>query len=136
MCGVVGYSGSGNPTYLEKAVRSLKHRGPDGEGIFFSENKKVGLGHTRLAIQDFGESGVQPMYSNCGRFVLSYNGEIYNHRELRNVCKHDYNFKTDSDCEVILSMYQKYGKNFVHKLNGIFAFAIYDKKQKTVFFDY
>ena len=117
------------PQILEMS-KKLRHRGPDWSGIY--DTSKAILSHERLAIVD-PTSGKQPLISPSENLILAANGEIYNHRELRNVCKHDYNFKTDSDCEVILSMYQKYGKNFVHKLNGIFAFAIYDNKLNEYF---
>ena len=117
------------PQILEMS-KKLRHRGPDWSGIYDASNAI--LSHERLAIVD-PTSGKQPLISPSENLILAANGEIYNHRELRNICEHDYNFKTHSDCEVILAMYQKYGKNFVHKLNGIFAFAIYDNKLNEYF---
>ena len=117
------------PQILEMS-KKLRHRGPDWSGIYDASNAI--LSHERLAIVD-PTSGKQPLISPSENLILAANGEIYNHRELRNICEHDYNFKTHSDCEVILAMYQKYGRNFVDKLNGIFAFAIYDNELKEYF---
>ena len=117
------------PQILEMS-KKLRHRGPDWSGIYDTSNAI--LSHERLAIVD-PTSGKQPLISPSENLILAANGEIYNHRELRNICEHDYNFKTHSDCEVILAMYQKYGRNFVDKLNGIFAFAIYDNELNEYF---
>jgi len=104
----------------------VRHRGPDWSGVFHDE--KVIFSHERLAIVDPG-SGRQPLISCDGSIVLAINGEIYNHRELRLEFP-DYPFKTESDCEVIIPLYQKYGADFLDKLNGIFAFALYDRKSE------
>ena len=109
------------PQVLEMS-KKIRHRGPDWSGIF--QNEKVIFSHERLAIVD-PTSGKQPLFSKDKKFVLAVNGEIYNHRELRLEFP-QYEFQTESDCEVIIPLFQKYGKNFVDKLNGIFAFAIYD----------
>ena len=109
------------PQVLEMS-KKIRHRGPDWSGIF--QNEKVIFSHERLAIVD-PTSGKQPLFSKDKKFVLAVNGEIYNHRELRLEFP-EYEFQTESDCEVIIPLFQKYGKNFVDKLNGIFAFAIYD----------
>ena len=109
------------PQVLEMS-KKIRHRGPDWSGIF--QNEKVVFSHERLAIVDL-TSGKQPLFSKDKSMVLAVNGEIYNHRELRKEFP-DYDFQTESDCEVIIPLFQKYGKTFVDKLNGIFAFAIYD----------
>ena len=109
------------PQVLEMS-KKIRHRGPDWSGIF--QNEKVIFSHERLAIVD-PTSGKQPLFSKDKKIVLAVNGEIYNHRELRKEFP-DYDFQTESDCEVIIPLFQKYGKTFVDKLNGIFAFAIYD----------
>ena len=109
------------PQVLEMS-KKIRHRGPDWSGIF--QNEKVVFSHERLAIVD-PTSGKQPLFSKDKSMVLAVNGEIYNHRELRKEFP-DYDFQTESDCEVIIPLFQKYGKTFVDKLNGIFAFAIYD----------
>ena len=110
------------PQILEMA-KKIRHRGPDWSGIY--SNKGVLLAHERLAIVD-PASGKQPLLSQDDTLVLAANGEIYNHQELREQFKETYTFKTQSDCEVILAMYQKKGASFIDELNGIFGFAIYD----------
>ena len=110
--------------------KKLRHRGPDWSGIYDDSNAI--LSHERLAIVD-PTSGKQPLISPSGKLVLAANGEIYNHRELRLIYENDYKFKTQSDCEVILALYEKEGKDFVEKLNGIFAFAIYDSSKDEYF---
>ncbi|AZB28046.1 asparagine synthase B [Chryseobacterium balustinum] len=109
------------PQVLEMS-KKIRHRGPDWSGVFQSE--KVVFSHERLAIVD-PASGKQPLFSKDGKIVLAVNGEIYNHRELKEEFP-DYEFQTQSDCEVIIALYKKYGKEFIEKLNGIFAFALYD----------
>ncbi|MEC5158826.1 asparagine synthase B [Chryseobacterium sp. MP_3.2] len=116
------------PQVLEMS-KKIRHRGPDWSGIF--QNEKVIFSHERLAIVD-PTSGKQPLFSKDKKFVLAVNGEIYNHRELRKEFPH-YDFQTESDCEVIIPLFQKYGKNFVDQLNGIFAFAIYDIENDIYF---
>lgn len=114
------------PQVLEMS-KKIRHRGPDWSGIF--QDEKVIFSHERLAIVD-PTSGKQPLFSKDGNLVLAVNGEIYNHLELRKEFS-EYDFLTQSDCEVILALYQKYGKNFLEKLNGIFAFALYDIEKGT-----
>src|SRR4029079_2718136 len=104
--------------------RKQRHRGPDWSGIYDSNN--CILVHERLSIVD-PASGKQPLFSKDGNLILAVNGEIYNHRELRKQHS-DYEFLTHSDCEVILSLYRKKGAGFLEELNGIFAFALYDKQ--------
>ena len=116
------------PQVLEMS-KKIRHRGPDWSGIF--QNEKVIFSHERLAIVD-PTSGKQPLFSKDKKIVLAVNGEIYNHRELRLEFP-EYDFQTESDCEVIIPLFQKYGKNFVDKLNGIFAFAIYDIENDIYF---
>jgi len=111
------------PQLLEMS-KKIRHRGPDWSGIF--QNDKAILAHERLAIVD-PSSGKQPLFSPDGSIILAANGEIYNHRELRKQFP-DYDFQTESDCEIILALYQEYGADFIDKLNGIFAFALYDSK--------
>lgn len=115
------------PQVLEMS-KKIRHRGPDWSGIF--QNEKVIFSHERLAIVD-PTSGKQPLFSRDGNIVLAVNGEIYNHKELRTEFP-DYDFLTASDCEVILALYQRHGKDFLDKLNGIFAFALYDI-EKNIF---
>ncbi|MEC8636612.1 MAG: asparagine synthase B [Bacteroidota bacterium] len=135
MCGIVCAfdlkqdSETLRPQLLEMSKR-LRHRGPDWSGIYKSKNAI--LGHERLAIVD-PASGKQPLYSDDGSLVLAANGEIYNHLELRKQFEGKYQFKTQSDCEVILALYQEKGIDFVDDLNGIFAFAIYDSSNDNYF---
>ena len=110
------------PQLLEMS-KIIRHRGPDWNGIY--DNEKAILAHERLAIVD-PASGKQPLYSEDKKLILAANGEIYNHRELRKQFEGTYNFQTQSDCEVILALYQKKGADFLDNLNGIFGFAIYD----------
>ena len=133
MCGIVcAFNTSGDkllrPRVLEMA-KTIRHRGPDWSGIYSNENAIIA--HERLAIVD-PSSGQQPLFSQENRYVLAANGEIYNHKELRKEFP-EYNFSTKSDCEVILPLFEKYGPNFLDKLNGIFAFAIYDSKKDEYF---
>ena len=135
MCGIVcafdlkQSSTELRPQILEMSKR-LRHRGPDWSGIYDCETAI--LGHERLAIVD-PTSGKQPLISPSNNLILAANGEIYNHSELRKPYESSYGFKTKSDCEVILALYEKEGKSFVNKLNGIFAFAIYDKEKDEYF---
>ena len=108
--------------------RKQRHRGPDWSGIFCGDNTI--LAHERLSIVD-PESGGQPLYSKDGNLVLAVNGEIYNHQEIRKQYADKYEFQTKSDCEVILALYQEKGAEFLDDLNGIFAFALYDKENDT-----
>jgi len=111
-------------TQVLNMSKKLRHRGPDWSGIFLCD--KAILAHERLSIVD-PQSGRQPLYSKDGNLVLAVNGEIYNHQTFRNKYKHDYEFLTGSDCEVILPLYRDKGVDFLDELNGIFAFALYDK---------
>lgn len=133
MCAIVGfYSQRDNKKYIiEEQLRVLHHRGPDDSNVYIGEN--IALGHNRLAIIDI-KNAIQPMKSKDDRYVLVFNGEIYNYVELKKeLIKKGFEFKTNSDTEVLLNMYICYGKACVSKLNGMFAFAIYDTQNKTLF---
>ena len=117
------------PRLLEMSGK-LRHRGPDWNGIFSSDNAI--LTHERLAIVD-PASGRQPILSADGQLILAANGEIYNHRELRKDLEGSYDFQTRSDCEVILALYEKEGTAFLDRLNGIFGFALYDLRNDRYF---
>lgn len=110
--------------------KATAHRGPDATGCFVSEN--MTMGHNRLSIIDVSESANQPMYSPDGRLVLVFNGEIYNFKELRSELKDGWEFKTNSDSEVILAGFSKWGDGLLNRLRGIFAFAIWDKSSKEL----
>lgn len=117
------------PQILQMAGK-IRHRGPDWNGIF--SNEKAILAHERLAVVD-PISGKQPLVSPDGRFVLSINGSIFNHQDFRTELEKDYSFKTKSDCEVIIPLFQKYGPEFMDKINGVFGFALYDVDQDRYF---
>ncbi|WP_025666583.1 asparagine synthase B [Aquimarina megaterium] len=117
------------PQLLEMS-RKIRHRGPDWSGIYSSKNAI--LAHERLAIVD-PVSGKQPLFSADNKLVLAANGEIYNHRELRKQFEGTYDFQTESDCEIILALYEQKGVDFLDDLNGIFAFALYDVEKDTYF---
>ena len=128
MCGIVcAFNLKGDKDLIRSNVlemaQKVRHRGPDWSGIYSSDNAI--LAHERLAIVD-PTSGKQPILSEDGLKVIAVNGEIYNHKNLKNSFVADYNFRTESDCEVILALYEKKGINFLNDLNGIFAFALYD----------
>lgn len=132
MCGIVAvFDIKGSPDLLRNRVltmsRKIRHRGPDWSGIYCGAN--VLMAHERLAIVD-PKSGGQPLYGDTGNLVLAVNGEIYNHQEIRKGLE-GYPFLTQSDCEVILPLYQQKGTGFMEDLNGIFAFALYDKKRNA-----
>ena len=117
------------PQLLEMS-KKIRHRGPDWNGVYSDE--KAILAHERLSIVD-PASGKQPLLSPDGKLILAANGEIYNHQELRKQLKGKYDFKTQSDCEVILALYQEEGPAFLDKLNGIFAFSLYDSEKDEYF---
>ncbi len=135
MCGIVcafelkQKSESLRPQVLEMS-KIIRHRGPDWSGIF--SNDKAILAHERLAIVD-PASGKQPLFSKDGRLVLAANGEIYNHQLLRQQFEGNYEFQTQSDCEVILALYQEKGSHFIDEMNGIFGFALYDVEKDEYF---
>lgn len=135
MCGICGYIYLNNHKSDHKKIKrmtdQLSHRGPDGEGYFVEEN--VALGHRRLSIIDI-EGGQQPMFSEDGRFVIVFNGEIYNYIEVREELKKlDYRFSTNSDTEVIINAYLEWGEDCLSRLNGMWAFTIWDKQEKKLF---
>ena len=114
-------------------VFAQRHRGPDGEGIYFDPENKSALGHNRLRIIDLSDAARQPMVSADGRLVVTYNGEIYNYLELRRELENSYEFRTQSDTEVLLAAYQKWGEACLDRLIGMFAFVIWDEKTKSAF---
>lgn len=136
MCGIVGIiEKKAHPVdaeILKAMTESLAHRGPDGDGVFCTEN--VGLGHRRLSIIDLSEVASQPMKSSDGRFVITYNGEIYNYRELRaELIKLGHQFGSQSDTEVLLHSFMEWREDCFAKLNGMFALAVFDAKERRVY---
>lgn len=133
MCGIVGFISSfqDKETIIYNQVNTLNHRGPDAQNIYTDDY--IALGHTRLAIIDIHNAS-QPMVCDNERYILVFNGEIYNYIELRqHLIFQGVKFKTHSDTEILLNMYITYGKDCLKKLNGMFAFAIYDKYNKSLF---
>jgi asparagine synthase (glutamine-hydrolysing) len=135
MCGIAGFVNSKrgvvDPGLLSRMITSIRHRGPDDTGIF--HDTEAGLAHARLSIIDV-EGGRQPMSSTDGRFHISFNGEIFNYVELREeLVKIGHTFLTRSDTEVLLHLYQEYGENCVQRLNGQWAFAIWDATRRKLF---
>ena len=135
MCGIVGvFDLKVNHMELRATVlkmsKKVRHRGPDWSGIFYCE--KAILAHERLSIVD-PQSGKQPLYSKDCNLILAVNGEIYNHQEIRKRYEDSYEFQTHSDCEVILPLYRDKGPAFIEELNGIFAFALYDRVKDCYF---
>jgi asparagine synthase (glutamine-hydrolysing) len=135
MCGIVGIVKFKNQTVLKADIKSMmrkmKHRGPDDNGMYIDNN--VGLGFVRLSILDLSPAGHQPMFSLNNRYVIVFNGEIYNYIEIRKELSHKYYFKTGTDTEVILAAYEEWGKGCLDKFNGMFAFVIYDTISKEIF---
>ncbi|HYA89350.1 MAG TPA: asparagine synthase (glutamine-hydrolyzing) [archaeon] len=135
MCGIVGtvkFHGVAEAESVRSAAATMIARGPDDSGVWISEN--VGLGHRRLAILDVTPAGHQPMSSPDGRFVIVYNGEIYNFRDLRGELEErGANWRSSSDTEVVLAAYAKWGPRCLKRFRGMFAFAIWDRQRKSLF---
>lgn len=143
MCGIAGFTvAEGNPMNekaIDAMVNSMKHRGPDAQNTY--TNEKIHLGHARLSIIDLSETSNQPMHSSDDRYVIVYNGELYNYAELKLELQRvaqgsgtqPYFFRTDSDTEVILAAFHRWGTVCLQKFNGMFAFAIYDKQDDSLF---
>ncbi|MEY8197895.1 MAG: asparagine synthase (glutamine-hydrolyzing) [Colwellia sp.] len=136
MCGIAGVihfnQQPSSNIAVKKMTDAIAHRGPDGEGCWTEHN--VGLGHRRLAIIDLSPAGHQPMMSSDNRYVLSYNGEIYNFQELRTELETlGYQFRSRSDSEVVLSAYHAWGEKALDKFNGMFALAIWDRHDRSLF---
>lgn len=131
MCGIIGGISTKANWDKDKMLALIEHRGPDSKGCF--EEGNIFLGHARLSIQDLSENGRQPLFSQDERYVIVFNGEIYNHIEIRNKLTAEFDFKSHSDTETILYAYIKYGEKCLTMFNGIFAFAIYDRHTKEIF---
>src|SRR4029453_5489850 len=128
MCGICGVWGSADQEAVHLMVKALHHRGPDDTGVY--HDQQVRLGMTRLAILDTSRAGHQPMLLPDGQIAIVYNGELYNFREERTELeKRGYSFKSASDTEVVLRLYEHYGGDFLLRLRGMFALAIYDRRK-------
>lgn len=137
MCGIAGkislLDKEVYPHEIEEMNEAIKHRGPDDGGVYISPDRKVGLGHRRLSIIDLSPLGHQPMrYKD--RYEIVFNGEVYNFQEKRSILEDEgYVFQSHSDTEVILALYDKYREKCLEHLRGMFAFAIYDEREQTLF---
>lgn len=136
MCGIAGfvdYSSKVNPSVITKMTDEIIYRGPDSSGKFISKDNLCGLGVRRLRIIDL-TTGDQPIKNEDGTIVVVYNGEIYNYKSLRKELeKKGHKFRTKTDTEVLIHAYEEYGENFVSKLNGMFAFALWDENKRKLF---
>ena len=138
MCGIAGLVGLDPEVRIGAMLQTIEHRGRDDEGVWTSEaigdeGRRVCLGHRRLSIIDTSSAGHQPMLSSDGRFVLILNGEIYNYRELREqLISKGHSFGTQSDTEVLLVAWAEWGEDCLSRLNGMFAFALWDNKERTL----
>ncbi len=136
MCGINGihFRGKTPPRSPEDLMRSMNqsivHRGPDNSGVWLSDDAQTVFGHQRLSIIDLSTQGHQPMVLKSG-IAISFNGEIYNYQDLKKLVP-DFNFQSNSDTEVILALYEKYGIDFIQKLNGMFAFALYNPSDENL----
>jgi len=135
MCGIAGIISHNinqqTESHVWNMLKSIQHRGPDFSNIFKTDN--CILGHNRLSIIDLSVDANQPMTSNCGRYTIVFNGEIYNYQDLKNLLKNEYDFKTNSDTEVIIAAFIKFNKDVLNMLNGMFSFLIWDNLDKRVF---
>jgi asparagine synthase (glutamine-hydrolysing) len=133
MCGIAGFSGDFDRPLLERMNAAQAHRGPDDEGILFVPDGRVGLAHRRLSIIDLSPRGRQPMWDVRRRAAIVYNGELYNYRELRRELVADgFEFQSECDTEVLLNLYLRDGDKMLERLNGIFAFAIWDARKRSM----
>ena len=133
MCGIAGIIGQkANKSRISQMLETQKHRGPDFTDYYCEENKIV-LGHNRLSSIDLSSNANQPFTSNCGNYVIVFNGEIYNYIELRNELQNKHIFRTQSDTEVLLNAYIEWGESCLDKLNGMFSLAIWNKREQLLF---
>ncbi|MDP3729000.1 MAG: asparagine synthase (glutamine-hydrolyzing) [bacterium] len=132
MCGICGFYGFEDKELLKELTKTIEHRGPDQEGYF--SDKNCSLGHRRLSIIDLSEKGRQPIHNEEKDIWITFNGEIYNYQEIKIILEEKgHRFYTGTDTEVIVHAYEEYGTDCVKKLNGMFAFAIWDSKKENLF---
>ncbi len=138
MCGIAGIIGTNPGRRIGKMLEAVEHRGRDDEGVWTSAviddaGRRACLGHRRLSIIDVSAAGHQPMLSEDNRYALTFNGEIYNYRELRaELEKKNHRFRTDTDTEVLLAAFIEWGAECLPRFNGMFAFAVWDEREKTL----
>ncbi|KAA0222151.1 hypothetical protein EDS67_27435 [candidate division KSB1 bacterium] len=134
MCGIAGIVGQADQQLIYNMTAALAHRGPDDSGVHVLAEDGVALGHRRLSIIDLSAAGHQPMTNPAGHLTIVYNGELYNFRELRaELEQKGYTFRSNCDTEVLLCAYEAWGSRCLNKFIGMFAFAIWDAKNKTLF---
>lgn len=134
MCGIAGIVGRADATAVGSMMRIQSHRGPDDAGLIILEQHRVSLGHRRLSIIDLSPGGSQPMANNDRNIWITFNGEIYNYKEIsRDLSARGYRFRSQSDTEVLLASYEEWGLACLDRLNGMFAFAIYDARYGRLF---
>ena len=134
MCGIAGFQGPWNKVTLKAMTFALRHRGPDDLRVVFDASQWTGIGHTRLAIIDPTPAAAQPMETEDGRFVISFNGEIYNFKEIREELQSKgHRFRTQSDTEVLLNCFVAAGPGCLTKVRGIFSFCVWDRHSHTLF---
>ncbi|HUX91556.1 MAG TPA: asparagine synthase (glutamine-hydrolyzing) [Gallionellaceae bacterium] len=134
MCGIAGFNGKFSPEALQRMGERIAHRGPDSSGVFHAPEYGIGLAHRRLAIIDLSPAGSQPMHDASGQVVIVFNGEIYNFRALRaELVAAGCVFRGHSDTEVLLNLYLLSGEAMLQRLNGVFAFAIWDGRTGSLF---
>lgn len=137
MCGIAGIIYLNGQNVVESEIKTmtdaLVHRGPDGEGRWVADSGKIGFGHRRLSILDLSENGSQPMHFK-DRYTITFNGEIYNYLEIKkDLIQKGYEFKSNSDTEVLLALYDAKGEDLLQELDGMFAFAIWDSEKQELF---
>src|SRR6185436_4712174 len=139
MCGIAGLVTQDPESLIAAMLKAVEHRGRDDEGVWTSpaindQGQSVCFGHRRLSIIDTSTAGHQPMLSADGRLVVILNGEIYNYRELREqLSGKGHNFRTRTDTEVLLAAWAEWGEESLNRLNGMFAFALWDERERTLF---
>src|SRR5258706_8510833 len=137
MCGISGIFSSRpiDRTIVESMMMALQHRGPDAKGVYLDPTQTMALGHTRLSIIDLSADANQPFYSRDGRYVIVFNGEIYNFQEIKKELstQRSVAFRTHSDTEVIVEAFAAWGAGMVEKLEGMFALAIVDRQEHALF---
>ena len=137
MCGITGILNLSKkpvcPVVLKKMTDAVMHRGPDGSGLWSDDNEGIGLGHRRLSVIDLSQAGHQPMHTSDSRYTLTFNGEIYNYLILRKELEgKGYKFRSNTDSEVLLNVLAEWGIHGIERLNGMFAFAIWDSRERQL----
>ena len=140
MCGIAGFFNLSSSNFkvdenlLNAMQESLAHRGPDGFGVWKSDEHQIGLAHRRLSIIDLSDAGIQPMFDKEKTVGICFNGEIYNHLELRKQLeKRGYNYFSKTDTETLIYAYKEWGIDFLDKIEGMFAFALFDLQKNELY---